>query len=147
LSTRKLIALLASIGLVLVLVLTGCGQATTTPSAPTTPATPQVVTKTVEVEESIQAESPRGIALPVQIIPLATRLDTLDGKVIYIDQGEADPIIFPALAQALPAKYPKTTWVYYNPSSGFGPTTPEDAVLGKAEGFPKADAVIRGNAW
>jgi predicted esterase len=77
----------------------------------------------------------------VTIKPLAARLTTFDGKTIYIVQGEADPIIMPALNDRLRKDYQKTTWVYYQPSSSFGPTTPDDQT--KAE----AKAVIRGISW
>jgi hypothetical protein len=141
---KNLVVLLASISLVLVLVLTGCGQTTTTPStpsAPSTPSSPQVVTKTVEVEKTYKAMNPTGVFIPVETKGLAPRLDTLDGKTIYVQQGEADPVIMPALAQALPAKYPKTTWVYYKPTSSFVVSAPDATT--KAE----AKATICGIGW
>lgn len=136
---KNFIALTASIFLILVLVATGCvvnaasiKQAGTTQSRSAT---------TAQIDKSWNALSPRGIQLPVQIKPLAARLTTMDGKIIYIVQGEADPIIMPALNDTLRKNYPKTNWNYYNPSSSFGPTTPDDQT--KAE----AQAVVRGNAW
>jgi hypothetical protein len=156
LSRRKLIALLASIALVLVLVLTGCGQATTPPSAPSTsstPSAPQVVKETVEVEKTYKVVSPTGEFIPVMTQALAPRLDTWDGKTIYVCQGEADPVIMPALYPALVAKYPKTAFIYYDVSS-FGPSVPGTGATATSTGQPedpdilkKVDAVIRGNGW
>jgi len=86
--------------------------------------------------------SPRGIALPVQIKSLAERLTLpLDGKTIFIVQGEADPVIMPALYEIAQEKLPKVTWNYYNPTSGFGPLTADATTL------TAADAVIRGVGW
>ena len=100
------IALLVSLFLILVLVATGCivnaaaiknGDSTQSQSA-----------TTAQIDKSWNALSPRGIQLPVIIKPLAARLNTMDGKTIYIVQGEADPVIMPALYAAMEAAYPKT---------------------------------------
>ena len=151
-----LIALIASIGLVLVLVLSACGPATTTPSAPSTPSTPsapQVVTKTVEVEKTFKALNPQGVFIPVQTRALAPRIDTVDGKTIYVCQGEADPVIMPALYKALVAKYPKTTFIYYD-RSDFGPSVPGTGGIASSTNQPedkdilkKVNGVLRGIGW
>ena len=141
---KKLIALVASFGLVLVLVLCGCPSETSpspTPTATPSPTVQPSPTPTIAPELEYNALSPRGIALPVEIVPLAERLDTINGKTIYIRQGEADPVIMPALYEYAQANYPGTTWVYYEPTSGFGPTSPGDEVK------DNADAVIRGVGW
>ena len=85
--------------------------------------------------------NPTGEFVPVDIKPLAPRLDTIDGKTIYIIQGEADAHVMPYLAKLLPEKYPKTKWEYYDPLSSFGPTAPDDTVKKNAQ------AVIRGVGW
>jgi hypothetical protein len=155
--TKNLIALGASIALVLVMVLTGCGQATTAPSTPSTPSTPsapQVVTKTVQVEMTYKALNPVGIFIPVETKALAKRLDTIVGKTIYICQGEADPLIMPALYKVMVAKYPQTKFLYYDVSA-FGPNVPGTGTTpAKSTGLPeptdiftKADACIRGIGW
>ncbi len=110
---------------------------TVTPTPPPSTTTPTPVA----VDKKYNVLSPRGIQLPVTIQPLAARLDTIDGKTIYIVQGEADPVIFPALNDYLQKNYTKTTWVYYQPSSSFGPNTPDATTLAEAK------AIIRGNAW
>ena len=72
---------------------------------------------------------------------MSPRIDSIAGKTIYVIQGEADPVIMPALAEELLKKYPNTTWVYYNPVASFGSSTPDDTTKAAA------DAVIRGIGW
>jgi hypothetical protein len=156
---RKIILLLAAIFSIIILLATGCTSTqtpttatTTTPtskpgastSTPTAPSSPTVVTKTVD--PVYQCLSPRGVQPPVMTSALAPRLTTLDGKLIYVNQGEADPVIMPALWTRVQKDYPKVTWKLIA-SSSFGSSAPEDEVLGKAAGTKKADAVIRGIAW
>ena len=146
---KNLIVLGASVVLVLALVLTGCPAATPTPSATATPTPTATVTPTgtptpsatpVGVELSYNFLNPKGLFRPVEIEPLAERLDTLKGKVIWVNQGEADPVIMPALYEIVQQKYPDTTWKNYAVSS-FGQSAPDAEQLGTA------DAVIRGIAW
>ena len=135
---RNILAFLISIFLILVLVITGCvvKASTVSPDNPSSQAG-----MTAAKEKTYSCLNPVGIQPPVTISPLAPRLDTLDGKTIFIVQGEADPVIFPALYEACKAKFPKTTWNYYQPSSSFGPSSIDDTV--KAE----AKATLRGVAW
>jgi hypothetical protein len=143
----NLIPIITSIVLALVLVIMACGQATTPAATTTTPAPATTTTKaaapvttTVEVDKKYQCLSPQGIQLPVQISPLAPRLTTFDGVVVYVNQGEADPIIMPALWTRVQKDYPKTTWKLIA-SNQFGSNTPEAEVLSTAK------AVIRGISW
>ncbi len=139
----------------LMMVATGCSQqnnptppATTTAPTATTASTvtvtptPQVITK----DKTYNVLNPAGDFIPVTIKPLSPRLDTLDGKLIYVDQGEADPVIMPALWERVQKDYPKTNWKYIAIAT-FGPTAVEAEVLGTAPGTKKADAVIRGIGW
>ena len=87
-------------------------QPTATISTPTV-STPTVTT--VEVDKKYNVLDPTGIFLPVQTKALAPRLDTIDGKTIYVVQGEADAVIMPALIDTLKKNYPKTNWVFYSP--------------------------------
>lgn len=94
-------------------------------------------------ERSYKFLNPRGIKPPVQINPLALRLNGIGGKVIYVNMGEserADPVIMPLLYKQLKETYPKTEWRWIG-TRGFGPDTPEEEVLRNAH------AVIRGVAW
>ncbi len=144
---KKFMVLTASIIMMLVLVLMSCAPATTT-STPTATATKPAatvtqppVTQVVEKDKAYNYLSPRGIALPTPIRALAARPASLDGLKVYICQGEADPIIMPAMAKLLPTMYPKTTWVYFEPTSGFGPAAVQDDVKANAK------AVMRGISW
>ena len=147
----RLIALVASITLVVVLVLSSCnGGATPNPSATATatttptPTSGPVATPTprvIEVEKEYRVMNPTGIFIPVETQALSPRLDTINGKTIYVIQGEADPVIMPALAAELPHAYPNATFVYYEPSSSFGPSSAPDTVVDEADG------VIRGIGW
>jgi hypothetical protein len=85
--------------------------------------------------------NPAGDFVPVQTKALAARLDTIDGKTIYVVQGEADPVIMPALIEKLRKDYPKTTWNFYQPSSSFGLAAPDDTMKKEAKGL------IRGIGW
>jgi hypothetical protein len=99
LKTKILTTIVASIVLAIVSMLSGCTQTPasqtlnstpvqqSTVSTPTVAApspTPQVVYR----DQTYNCLSPRGIQLPVEIKPLATRLDTMDGKTIYVVQGK-----------------------------------------------------------
>ncbi len=114
--------------------------ATSTPTATPTP-TPTPTPPAVVTDKKYNALSPRGVQLPVTITPLAKRPASIDGLTIYIVQGEADPVIMPALNDYLQKNNTKTTWVYYNPSSSFGPSSPDSTTLQNAK------SVIRGNSW
>lgn len=117
---------------------------TTTGTTTTKPAAGTTVTVTVTpaaTDKTYKAVNPVGEFIPVQTRAISPRLDTLDGKTIYVIQGEADPVVMPGLYEKLTKDYPKTTWVFYNPVSSFGASTIE------AEPKAKAQGIIRGNGW
>ena len=63
----------------------------------------------VEQDKAYRCLNPVGIAIPVETHPLAPRLDTLDGKTIYLSiTGEPDITI--PLEKGLKARYPKVNW-------------------------------------
>jgi hypothetical protein len=65
-------------------------------------------------ENKITVLNPRGIQPPIRLIPLAPRLDTLDGKTIYVVDTKY-PLTAPFVQEVykiLKEKYPKTTWVF-----------------------------------
>ena len=134
---KNLIVLLASIALVLALVLSGCGGGGGGAAE----------------DKEYRALNPQGLFIPVETKALAPRLDALNGKTIYVCQGEADPVIMPALYARLKADYPNTTWVYYD-RSDFGPNVPGTGGTATSTGQPedpdiltKVQAVIRGIGW
>ncbi len=147
LKKRNLIALLISIGLILVLLTTGVVVNAATTDKPGTPNPTSLTTATKE--KSYNCLNPVGVQPPVTISPLAPRLDTMDGKTIYVVQGEADPVIMPALYAALKDAYPKTFFNYYQPSSSFGSNAIDATTKApaKADGTGGANAIVRGNGW
>src|SRR5512136_2694523 len=57
--------------------------------------------------------NPRGIQPPIRLIPMAPRLDTLDGKTIYIVDTNyplTEPFV-QEIQKVMAAHYPKTNWV------------------------------------
>ncbi len=64
--------------------------------------------------QKISVLNPRGIQPPIRLIPMAPRLDSLDGKTIYIvDTNFAltEPFV-QGIQKVMAAHYPKTNWVY-----------------------------------
>jgi hypothetical protein len=61
--------------------------------------------------EKYKCLNPLGIQEPVDLKPLAPRLDTIDGKTIYvcINAGGDQDITIPLL-KTLPADYPNVNW-------------------------------------
>jgi hypothetical protein len=90
--------------------------------------------------------NPRGIQPTVKYVGLSPRLTSLAGKTIVVDQGEADPVIMPALYDRLKATYPEVNWIYTAVSS-FGPEAVEADYYDSVHKKPLVDAIIRGNAW
>jgi hypothetical protein len=136
LKLKKLAMLAGIVALIFVMVTLACNPAPgTTPTTKPTGSTPSGA-----VDTKFNCLSPVGIQPPVTIVSLAARLDTIKGKVIYVNQGEADPVIMPALWERVQKDYPDTTWKLIA-SSSFGPASPEDEVKQNAK------AVIRGVAW
>jgi hypothetical protein len=160
LKNKYLILMVVSILAIFVLIATSCtttapatttAPTTTKPAATTTTAAP--TTTVITKDKTYRAVNPTGLFIPVQTKSLAPRLDTIDGKTIYVCQGEADPVIMPALYKALVRDYPKTKFVYYD-RSDFGPSTPGTGGTSSSTGQPedpdilkKVNAVIRGIGW
>jgi hypothetical protein len=64
--------------------------------------------------QKISVLNPRGIQPPIRLIPMAPRLDSLDGKTIYIVDTNY-PLTEPFVQETqkvMAAHYPKTNWVY-----------------------------------
>ena len=58
--------------------------------------------------------NPRGIQPPIRLIPMAPRLDTLDGKTIYVVDTKypLTKLFVQEVYNVLWEKYPKTNWVF-----------------------------------
>ena len=63
--------------------------------------------------EKITVLNPRGTAPPIQMMPLAPRLDTLEGKTIYIVDMNFPRThqFFEEMQKLLASRYPEVTWV------------------------------------
>ena len=84
--------------------------------------------------------NPTGIQEPVNVEPLAPRIDRFDGKNIVISCQEADPVIMPALVKRLRQDYPNVNWtVKDSHETSSISMTPEE--------METTDAVIQGVAW
>jgi len=83
--------------------------------------------------------NPVGIQDPVDLYPLAPRLDKIDGKTILLSFGGGgeQEILIP-LRQRLLSEYPNVNW-RMQPSSAGGGLSDEE--------FRTVDAVIRGVVW
>jgi hypothetical protein len=55
--------------------------------------------------------NPRGTQPPIRLVPMAPRLDTLDGKTIYIVNVGFGDTFLPETLKVLAQRYPKTNWV------------------------------------
>ncbi len=88
--------------------------------------------------------NPMGTPPPITLIPQAPRLDTLDGKTIYlINTGYIGTDRFmDETAQWFKANYPKTNVVYKDNQSGAGLSSLSNDLW--AEIAEKGDAVIAG---
>jgi hypothetical protein len=90
------------------------GSATTKTVTSTSAVTTTATTTANPATTKIVVFDPRGTPSPITLVPMAKRLDTLDGKTIYVVD-----IMYPytqvfvsEVAKILQEKYPKTTWVY-----------------------------------
>jgi hypothetical protein len=125
----KLIALVASICLVALVVLSACAQQAATPGATGAPS-----------KEVVKVLNPVGIPAPVDCKACAPRLNSLAGKKILFYQSEATNMQLPTLLERLKKDYPTSTFdVVY--TEGFGENTPT------SEQIKTYQAVIRGVSW
>ena len=139
--TKKLIALFASIALVLVLVLSGCTvepeviEKTVTETVTET----ETVERVVEVDKTYRCLNPKGEFVPVELNALAPRLDSLDGKKILVYQAEATNMQMPTLLEWLERDHPTTEFLVVY-TELWGERTPTEEYL-------TCDASIRGIGW
>jgi hypothetical protein len=89
--------------------------------------------------------NPVGIQEPVEMHPLAPRLDTLEGKNITMSVGAGGEqgILIP-LVKMLPERFPQVNW---NISYAAAHMTKEGSVALTEEEKKTTDALIRGVVW
>jgi len=92
-----------------------------------------------ESERIFKCLSPVGIQDPVEVFPLAPRLNALDGKEVYFSiSGEPDITI--ALEKRLKSDYPNVNWKIKK-------TYGTNPVRLSEEEMKTCDALIQGVSW
>ena len=138
---KGVIATFVCVSLILLIILSACGQqnpTTTSTPAGTTPATTSTTSAT-KVEPIYKVLNPQGVYIPVDCKPNAKRIDSLAGKKILYYESEATNILMPTLLEQLKKDFPTSTFdVIY--TATFGSATPTADEL-------KHDAVIRSVGW
>jgi hypothetical protein len=91
-------------------------------------------------EEKITVLNPMGTPPPTKLRPMAPRLDTIEGKTIYIvnDGYPGSNILCAELEKGFKETYPNTTFVYKDKRAGMGGA--DQALWAEME--EKADAMI-----
>jgi hypothetical protein len=98
-------------------------------------------------ERTYKCLNPVGIHTPVDLSPLAPRLDKLDGKTIFVSigaGGEQDITI--PLPKKLQEKYPQVNWII----QGAGPHLTKAGSISLTDEQVESgeiDALIRGVIW
>ena len=98
-------------------------------------------------EKTYRCLNPVGIHTPVDLSPLAPRLDKLDGKTIFVSigaGGEQDITI--PLPKKLQEKYPQVNWIV----QGAGPHLTKAGSISLTDEQVESgeiDALIRGVIW
>jgi hypothetical protein len=100
----------------------------------------QSLAQAKEVEQKITVLNPLGTPPPIKLKPMAPRLDTMEGKTIYIvnDGYPGSGIMLKELTAVCKEKFPNTTFVYKDKPGGMGRT---DEALWK-EIDERADAMV-----
>jgi hypothetical protein len=66
----------------------------------------------VAQEAKVTVVNPRGTPPPIRLVRMAPRLDTLDGKTIYVINIGFGDTFLPEVQKVMAEKYPKTTWIF-----------------------------------
>lgn len=145
----KTTVLLASIVLIILLFVMGCSSATqptstatstTTKPVATSTSTPTTTTKVEYKEPIYRIINPVGIDQPVDLSPLAKRIDGLAGKTIAVCMAEGSPMVMPTLMTRIKKEFPTSTFVFTE-SRTTGPTR---LTTDEEKGV---QAMIIGNSW
>ena len=63
-------------------------------------------------EAKITVLNPRGTPPPIRLVSMAPRLNTLDGKTIYVINIGFGDTFLPEVQKVMAEKYPKTNWIF-----------------------------------
>ena len=92
-----------------------------------------------EKDKVYKCLNPVGMMQAVDTFPLAPRIDTFDGKTVYISAAGEPDIMIP-VEERLKREYPNVNWKKkLSYSTGEDPLTDEE--------MKTADALIQGVAW
>ena len=78
--------------------------------------------------------NPLGTPPPIKLKPMAPRLDTLDGKTIYVDNDgfPGTNVLLPELIAVMKEKYPTTKFIYHEKQAG-EISMQQDPAMGEAD--------------
>ena len=78
--------------------------------------------------------NPLGTPPPIKLKPMAPRLDTLDGKTIYVDNDgfPGTNVLLPELIAVMKEKYPTTQFIYHEKQAG-EISMQQDPAMGEAD--------------
>jgi hypothetical protein len=95
--------------------------------------------------EKVRCLNPVGYQEPVEMFPLAKRLDTIKGKTIVFSIGAGgEQGITLELRKRLPHDYPDTNWIIQNAAPH---ATKAGSIALSEEQMKTTDALIRGVIW
>ena len=82
----------------------------------------------------IRVLNPLGTPPPIKLKAMAPRLDTIDGKTIYVDNNgyPGTSVLLPELIAVMKERFPNTKFIYNDKPAGSMNRT-EDPALGKAD--------------
>ncbi len=78
--------------------------------------------------------NPLGTPPPIKLIPMAPRLDALDGKTIYVDNNgyPGTSVLLPELIAVMKEKFPNTKFIYNEKPAG-AMSMNQDPAAGEAD--------------
>jgi len=63
-------------------------------------------------EAKVSVVNPQGTPPPIRLVPMSQRLDTLDGKTIYVINIGFGDTFLPEVQKVMAEKFPKTNWIF-----------------------------------
>ena len=78
--------------------------------------------------------SPLGTPPPIKLIPMAPRLDTIEGKTIYVDNNgyPGTSVLLPELIAVMKKRFPTTKFIYRDKPAG-SMSMNQDPEIGEAD--------------